>query len=177
MARLQNGTVVQGGVSIGRQRTDSCFVVDSPQELLNCSVTPPFQPNVKLLGAYPLPWWGLQVSATFQSLPGPQMLANYVVTSAQAAPTLGRNLSLATATVPLIAPGTMYDERLYQLDFRFAKSVRFGGGRRIQGVIDVYNALNGNSVLALNNTYGASWQRPTQVLQARLVKFGVQMDF
>lgn len=177
MARLQSGSVVQGGVSVGRQRTDTCFVVDSPQELLNCSVTPPFQPNVKLLGAYPLPWWGLQVSATFQSLPGPQMLANYVVTSAQAAPTLDRNLSLASATVPLIAPGTMYDERLYQLDFRFAKSVRFGGGRRIQGVIDVYNALNGNTVLALNNTYGGSWQRPTQVLQARLVKFGVQMDF
>ena len=104
MARLRDGIVVQGGVSIGRERTDNCFVVDSPQEMLNCEVDPPFQPNVKLLGVYPLPWWGLQTSATFQSLPGPQVLANYVIGNAQAAPTLGRNLSTSTATVPPIGP-------------------------------------------------------------------------
>ena len=176
MARLRDGIVVQGGVSIGRERTDNCFIVDSPQELLNCEVNPPFQPNVKMLGVYPLPWWGLQTSATFQSLPGPQILANYVISNAQAAPTLGRNLSTSTATVPLVAPGTEFDERLYQLDLRFAKTGRLGGVR-MQGMVDIYNVLNGNAVLAINTSYGASWLRPTQVLQARLVKFGVQLDF
>ena len=39
--------------------------------LLYCDVKPPFQPNVKLLGVYPLPWGGVQLAATFQSLPGP----------------------------------------------------------------------------------------------------------
>ena len=175
-ARLQNGVVLQGGVSVGRERINTCAVVDSPQEQLFCDVSPPFQPNVKLLGAYPLPW-DMQVSATFQSLPGPQILANYVVTSALAAPSLGRNLSVGSATIPLIEPGTVYDDRLYQLDFRFAKGVTFGGGRRVQGIIDIYNAFNGAAVLGLNTTYGGAWLRPTQVLQARLVKFGVAIDF
>ena len=176
MARMLDGIILQGGVSIGRERIDNCSIVDSPQEMLHCAVNPPFQPNVKLLGVYPLPFWGLHTSATFQGLPGPQVLANYVVTNEQALPTLGRNLSASTATIPLIAPGTMYDERLYQLDLRFAKTIRFGE-RRIQGIVDIYNALNGNAVLALNNSFGPSWQRPTQVLQARLFKFGVQVDF
>ena len=29
---------------------------------------PPFQPNAKFLGVFPLPWWGLQASATMQSV-------------------------------------------------------------------------------------------------------------
>jgi hypothetical protein len=43
--------------------------------------------------------------------------------------------------------------------------------------VDLYNSLNANPVLALNNTYGSQWQRPTQILQGRLLKLGVQIDF
>ena len=46
---------------------------------------PPFQTQVKLLAVYPLPWGGIQTSAAFQSLPGPQIAANYVATTAEAA--------------------------------------------------------------------------------------------
>ena len=69
--RLPGGAVLQGGTSTGRVTTNNCFVVDSPQQTLNCDVTPPFQTQVKLLGVYPWPWWGIQTSATIQSLPGP----------------------------------------------------------------------------------------------------------
>ena len=128
----------------------------------------------------PLPWWGLQTSATFQSLPGPQVTASYVATSTQIAPSLGRPLASGpngTATIPLIAPGTMYGDRLNQLDFRAAKSLALGQGRRLQAIVDLYNALNASPVLAHNNAFGAAWQRPTQILHGRLLKFGVQMDF
>jgi hypothetical protein len=37
--------------------------------------------------------------------------------------------------------------------------------------------FNGAAVITQNNTYGSAWLRPTQILQARLVKFGVQLDF
>ena len=140
-----------------------------------CDVRPPFQPNVKFLVVYPLPWCGIQTAATFQSLPGPQIAATYSVTNAHIAPSLGRDLSAGNATVDLIAPGTMYGERLNQVDFRLSKIFRFSRGR-IQGNVDLYNLFNADPVLALNNTYGTAWQRPLQILQGRLLKFSVQLD-
>jgi hypothetical protein len=49
----------------------------------------------------------------------------------------------------------------------------------------LYNALNENSILVLSNNYGATvgattgsqWLVPAAILPARLVKFGVQMNF
>jgi hypothetical protein len=192
-ARLPKGIVLSGGPSIGRVETNYCFAVDSPQGtgtppaqgatsaagFLYCDVKPPFQPNVKLIGVYPLPWWDVQLAATFQSLPGPQITASRTYTNAEILPSLGRNLATGaagTASVPLIQPGTMYDERLYQLDFRASKMFRIAS-RRLQANVDVYNAGNSSAILGINTTYGSNWLRPTSILQGRLVKFGVQFDF
>jgi hypothetical protein len=174
--RLPRGIVLQGGTSTGRVATNNCFIVDSPQQLLNCDVTPPFQTQVKILGVYPLPWWGLQTSATYQSLPGPEITAGRSYSSAEVFSSLGRNLTAGTATVPLIKPGTMYAGRLNQVDFRASKSFALQR-RRIQANLDLYNLFNASPVLALNTTYGTAWQRPLQILQGRLLKFGVQLDF
>jgi len=161
--------------------TDNCFVVDSPQNLLNCNVTPPYQTQVKFFVVYPVPWWGIQASATFQSLPGPQITATYTATNAEIAPSLGRNLASGAAgtvtMIPFVAPGTLFGEQLNQVDFRGSKTFTLPGGRRVQALIDLYNLFNANPVLALNNTYGSQWQRPTQILQGRLLKFGFQLDF
>jgi hypothetical protein len=192
-ARLQQGVVVAGGLSMGRVETNYCFVTSSPQGtglpptqgavtaagLLYCDVKPPFQPNVKLLGVYPLPWGGVTFAATFQSIAGPMITAASTYTNAQIAPSLGRNLATGVngiATVQLIQPGTMYDERLYQLDLRGSKIFRFGR-TRVQANVDLYNAGNASSILTINTTYGSSWQRPTSILQGRLLKFGAQLDF
>jgi len=175
--RLPAGAVLQGGTSTGRVATNNCFIVDSPQQLLNCEVTPPFQTQVKLLGVYPWPWWGIQTSATFQSLPGPEITAARSYSSAEVFSSLGRNLTSGNATVPLIAPGTMYGDRLSQIDFRVSKLVSIGTGRRLQANVDLYNLFNASPVLALNTTFGNAWQRPLQILQGRLLKFGVQLDF
>lgn len=175
-ARLPRGVVASGGASVGRVATNNCFVVDSPQAMLNCDTTPPFQPNVKGLAIYPLPWWGLQTSATFQSVPGPQILATRSYSRAEVFSSLGRNLTSATANVPLIKPGTVYAERLYQVDFRVSKSIKIPRGR-VQANVDLYNAFNASSILAITNTYGPLWLRPTQILQGRLLKFGGQIDF
>ena len=201
-ARLQNGSFVSGGLNVGRELVDNCDVVgkvDAPAGPINpgsaillnpsgvgspsalfCRVAPSFfQPQLKFQGAYPLPWWGLQTSATFQSIPGPLITASWVVPNALIAPSLGRNLSAGvngTATVPLIEPGTMYGERLNQVDVRIAKTVRIGR-TRIQGLFDLYNVFNASPVTALNTRYGPSWQQPLLILQGRLLKFGVQANF
>src|SRR5205823_3167328 len=70
--------------------------------------------QVKLQGAYPLPWWGVILSGTFKHLPGIAQTANLVLGNAQIAPALGRNLSAcpaagtctATVTHALIPFGT-----------------------------------------------------------------------
>ena len=45
------------------------------------------------MGSYTIPRVDLQVSGNFQSLAGPQILANYTATNALISPSLGRNLS------------------------------------------------------------------------------------
>src|SRR5688572_21288297 len=179
-ARLPQGIVLQGGTSTGRTMTENCFVVDSPESLRNCKVTPPFQTQIKLLAVYPLPWGGIQTSAAFQSLPGPMISASRVYTNAEVAPSLGRNLGSGangTVSVQLIDPGTMYGDRLNQLDFRLSKLFRLPGNRRVQANMDLFNMFNVSAVLAQNNNYGGSWLRPTNIIQGRLVKFGGQIDF
>jgi hypothetical protein len=200
-ARLPKGVVVQGGLSAGRERTNNCYAMNdltlvsfntgtnftagTPRLSEYCDVRPPFQPNVKALAVYPLPWWGLQTSATYQSLPGPQILANATIRNADIVPSLGRSLSAcpatgacnATVAVSLIPPGTLFGDRLHQVDFRVSKAFKLAQGRRVQGMVDIYNLLNGSAVITQNNSFGSAWLRPTQILQARLVKFGFQLDF
>jgi len=150
----------------------------SPSPLF-CHVDPPFQTQVKLLGSVPLPW-AIAASAAFQNVPGPQITAGYVATNAQIAPSLGRNLAAganATATLQLIAPGTLYGDRLNQLDARLSRTFKFGTNRSIQALFDFYNLLNVGPVLVLNNTFGAAWQTPTAILSGRLLKLGVHVNF
>ena len=142
---------------------------------LYCHVSPPFQADVKALATYPLPWFGLNASATLQNRPGPQILARYTVTSAQVQ-NLGRPLGVGTAATQLIAPGTTYGDRVTQVDVRFGKSFRVQRSR-IQASVDLFNVLNSSAILGLNTTYGTSWLSPTQILQGRLIKIGAQVDF
>ena len=89
---------------------------------------------------------------------------------------LGRALGVGTAAAQLIAPGTMYGDRVTQVDVRFGKSFRVQRSR-IQASVDLFNVLNSSAILGLNTTYGTSWLSPTQILQGRLIKIGAQVDF
>jgi hypothetical protein len=181
-ARFGEGGLFQGGLATGRTVSDNCAVVDSPQAARAgyCRQVLPFkgQTQVKLAAVYPLPY-GLQFSGTYQNLAGTPIAADLVYTNAQVAPSLGRNLAAGaagTVTVPLLPANQLFEQRLSQLDIRFTKIIRLGGAR-IQGMFDVYNALNANSVLAVNNTYGSTWLRPTTIMGGRLLKFGGQLDW
>jgi hypothetical protein len=187
-ARIGNGGLLQGGVSTGRTVTDNCEIVrNNPQIALNvsggnasrtsdnfCHVVRPWssQTQLKIAANYPLPWWGLGVSGTYQNLPGVPQAANLTVTGAQT--TLGR-LNAATA-VALMTPFSSFEDRLNQTDVRFTKTFRVAEAR-IKGQFDIYNLFNAATVLGVNNTYGANWLRPTAILPARVFKFGAQIDF
>ncbi len=195
-ARPRPGILLRGGTSTGRRVTDNCEIIAKLPEssvvtsgtrglsvsrlvpsITYCRVVEPFLTQVKFLGSYTIPRVDVQVSGTFQSLPGPQLAANYTAPNAEVAPSLGRNLAggARNVTVNLVAPGTMYGERLNQFDLRVAKILRFGGVRTSVGV-DLYNALNSNAVEAENSAF-AVWRQPTRVQLARFVKLNVQIDF
>ena len=179
-ARMQSGLVVQGGVSTGRTSTDDCEVRanngGNPSPLY-CHVDTKFLTHVKLLGAYTLPKWDVNLAATMQSTPGNQITANFTASNALIAPSLGRNLSGGSSnrTVNLVSPGTLYNDRINQLDFRVGKILRFGS-RRAAINLDIYNALNSSATMNQNNNY-AVWQTPQRILEGRLLKVSGQLDF
>ena len=188
-ARLPRGAFVAGGLSTGSQLDDTCFIVDQPLGPATpagqvassnfCRVGSPFwRPQIKLNGSYPLKW-DTQISAVWQTLPGIPISASYVATRAEVAPTLGRNLSGNVANVILdnvVAPQTLFEGGINQLDLRLTKSMRVRGVR-VQGMLDLYNAFNASSILAINTRYGSSWLTPTQILSARMLKLGAKLEF
>jgi hypothetical protein len=192
-ARLRNRAFLSGGMSLGRERTNTCyaienrsltFVATSPRTNAFCDVHPPMKPNLKFQGVYPWPWWGVQTAATFQSLAGPQLLAQQETTNAEILPSLGRNLAAcgtapvcnATVLLDLLPQATRYGDRIYQVDIRLTKAISVGR-TVIRPMVSVYNLLNANPVLSYNNRYGPSWPSPTAVLTARFADVGVQVDF
>ena len=177
--RFPNGIQVGGGVDTGRSLQDQCFVVDSPQQLLNCEVIKSWsaQTQFKLFGSVPLPA-DVVVSATYQDLSGPAFNADFAVSSSVIEQSLGRPLAggRTTATVPLVAPETLYEERTRRLDIRASK-ILYAGQFRFQINFDAYNALNKSAVQAVNSTYGSAWQRPSTIIDPRLFQIGGQIDF
>ena len=73
---------MQGGTSTGRRVIDSCnLIIDDPSRR-NCAVRYPFQTDIRGLASYTLPRIDVQVAATWQSRPGPELVANWVVPNA-----------------------------------------------------------------------------------------------
>ena len=44
-------------------------------------------------------------------------------------------------------------------------------------MLDIYNLFNVGTILLVNNNYGPTWLLPAEVVPARFVKLGVQLDF
>jgi hypothetical protein len=175
--RLPNGLLVTGGVSFGRVRFDDCFVVDSPDQRFCDSAADKFStPRIKFIAVYPLPWQDLQLSLTGQSVTGAPITAAWSAPNSEIEPSLGRPHNSGRATVQLIEPGTEFDSRVNQFDIRISKRFIVGGAR-IQGMFDIYNAFNADAILSLNTRFGSQWLRPTAVLNGRLLKVGMQLDF
>jgi hypothetical protein len=198
-ARPRADVVLQGGVSTGKSMLDVCSVVSKIPEMavpivnatttLTAALGAPycrqetgFLTQVKFLGSYTLPKVDVQVSGSFQSIPGPLISANQVIPNAVVKQSLGRDLAAnaPNVTVNLVSPGSLYGDRLTQLDMRFAKLFKFNGLRTAVN-LDLYNTFNSNAALAESPTYvnasPTGWRVPTTIVTARFAKISVQLDF
>ena len=201
--RAWRGLTVAGGLSTGQTVADNCAVRNRLPELSTASVgTSAFGAGlsgaavdrgnpycrvafgiltqIRGYSTYMVPGIDILVSAVVQSKPGPMLAANYAAPNAIVAPRLGRNLSAdaASMTVNLVKPGTMYGDRINQVDVRVART--FGTGRvRTTLGIDVFNVFNSAAVLSYNNTFvpGGQWLQPIAILTPRFLKLTGQIDF
>jgi hypothetical protein len=161
-------------------------VVDSPQQLVNCHQVTGFEGNTqyKAFGSYTLPR-DVIVSLVFQNIAGPPITATYAVANDQIAPSLGRNLAAcgtrspctSTVNVPLVTPGTMFDDRMERLDLRLAKRIRLTSRVAFQGNFNIYNVFNASAVNALNTTFGPRWLEPSRVEDGRLLQFSASVSY
>ena len=210
-ARLQNGLTVQGGTSTGRRLSDGCDVRanlpelgSGPTGLTNSSVTAsvnalgggpyalsvsnpycriaePYRTDFRGLASYLVPKVDVQLAATWASIPGDSLRADYTLTPADRAAVeaqLGRPFTGAFNTVNLVAPATLWGERQNNVDLRIGKLLRFGTTRTLVAV-DIFNLLNADTVTLYNFGFvpNGSWLTPTAITPARYAKFAVQIDF
>ncbi len=192
-ARLKQGVLLQGGVSTGKNVTDNCNVLAAAPSAVAAGLTPSTSPvtipychvetawmgqtQIKMLGTYQVPKIDVTLAGTLQSVPGPQLSANYVATNAQVQPSLGRPLSAGAAnvTVNLVAPGTMYGDRENELDFRLTKTLKFKLLRvNVNG--DIYNLFNVSPIIQYNTAF-AAWLTPQRIMDGRLYKLSAQINF
>jgi hypothetical protein len=192
-----SGFTVQGGTSTGQNVADACDVRANLPELnvgigaglvgSTVSTTSPYchvaygwLTQLRGLGTYSIPKIDAQVSAVFQSKPGQLLAANYAMPASQVAQFLGRLPSgnVTNVTINLIEPGSLYGDRINQLDFRFAKNFSFGGKRAMVS-LDLYNVLNANPVLTYNNSFtpGGPWLQPNSILTGRLARISAEWMF
>ena len=183
--------MLQGGFNTGISNNDYCDVrqaipewtVVFAQNPTNpwCDTTTGWVTRATALGSYTIPKIDVQVAGTLRSDQGAPLAANWTAPNAA---TVGLNRPFAgigaqTITVNLIEPGTLYGDRVTQIDMRFAKILRFGRTRTTVG-FDVYNIVNSAAILTYNQTFVTTtdtWLRPNSVLQPRFVKLSAQIDF
>jgi len=200
-ARTAVGLTFQGGLSTGSGHQDRCAVTAALPELLgsqqvsSCKVDEVWLSSFRGLLSYTVPKVDVLVSGILRSQAnaqpttnnsrvasnGASLAANYTITTAQFQAATGVPLpgNAATTTVDLTLPGQIYGDRINSIDMRFAKILRFGSTRTNVG-IDLYNLLNANTGTSYNQNFGtdgATWLRPTGILNPRFVRFNVTVDF
>jgi hypothetical protein len=196
-ARYGKGGLLTGGVSTGETVYDNCAISinypnvntsTAPSDFCHYSTSWSAQTQYKVGVSYPLPWYNLQTSLTYQNLPGLIFNTTYVASNAEISQSLGRNLgSCGTAptctttvslTNALYSPNSEQESRFNQLDLRFTK-IFTSGQKRLKGNFDIYNIFNTATILSEGVTYSPTntYLRPQSILGARMFKFGVDIDF
>jgi hypothetical protein len=86
-------------------------------------------------------------------------------------------LTSASLTLPLVAPGTEFLPRVRQLDLSFAKSFTVRDRTRLQAQFDLFNVFNVNTTAAVRSTLyaTAAYNLPASILQGRMIRLGAQL--
>jgi Carboxypeptidase regulatory-like domain len=181
--RTPFGLSVLAGSSTTQTVSDSCQIRAAVPESapLNpyCHVSTGARTQFRGLATYTIPRVDVQVGAVYLNKPGPEIVANASLLVLKVFDfTRGQFTSVV---VNLVEPGTLYGDRIRQLDLRAAKILRLGRVQAVVG-IDLYNALNSSDVLTYSDQYSSSSPlgrpvMPTSILSPRLARISADVSF
>jgi hypothetical protein len=82
----------------------------------------------------------------------------------------------ASISVPLVAPETEFTPRINQFDFAFSKNFTFGK-TSVLPKLDIFNALNSDDYTNVSTLQyaAAAYNRPSVILQGRIIRIGVDL--
>jgi hypothetical protein len=85
---------------------------------------------------------------------------------------------VANVQVPLVAPETEFTPRINQVDLSFSKRAVFGAFN-VTPKIDFFNLLNSDDYSSVSTVqYGAAaYNRPSVILQGRIIRIGVDVNW
>ena len=148
-----------------------------------CHQTTDFLTQLKFFGSYTVPTRRRRTSAA-PSRAFPVRSWRRIRSSPLPAvqPSLGRDLigGAANVTVNLVPPGTLFGDRLNQLDIRVAKLLKTGRHADVaepRPLQPVQRQHGAGGELDVFECHGDRWRVPTTIVTARFAKISVQFDF
>ncbi|HEV8253189.1 MAG TPA: TonB-dependent receptor [Vicinamibacteria bacterium] len=122
--------------------------------------------NYKLLGRYEFPWQ-IAVAGSYKLQSG----FNWARTVSVPFPNAGSETIFAEPVNSNRAPN------VHIIDFRAEKAVKIGRFGRVTGMLDVFNALNADTITNFRVTSGTRYKELIALLDPRIVRFGVRYEF
>lgn len=169
--RLANRWQLLAGYTLGRHRgylvegiaTD----VNNPNNLINIRNRVHGQDRthiVKVNGTYILPM-DILFSANYRYYTGQPLTRTFQV-----------RLNQGFVNIPLEPRGTFRYPNVSILDLRFSKLFKVNNWS-VEGMVDLFNALNAGTVTSQVTTLGVSYGRPSRLLSPRIVGVGARFKF
>jgi hypothetical protein len=125
--------------------------------------------EAKVSGAYLLPA-GITAAANYQNISGTAFArqVNFITGGTSTVPSLLANVD------PI---GSYRNPAQNLLDLRIEKAFRFSAGHRLVVRLNIYNSLNANTTLTVQQQSGAAFLQPTSILPPRLFELGATYAF
>jgi len=120
---------------------------------------------VRISGNYQLPW-GLMYGSSFTAQSG-----DYFVREAQIRDALNQTITIRVES----QAGRYGWVKLW--DNRISKRFSLPRNQSIEGMIDLFNSLNDNTVTSQTNRNGSTYLRPTEIIAPRVFRLGVRYKF
>jgi len=137
----------------------------TPNELLNRFDAPLWSQAIKLNGQYELPY-GIRWAGTSSSQTGAWYNRTAQITTAD-------NTTITFNVEPRVG---RYDW-VSLWDNRVSKVFKITERQSVEGIFDVFNTLNSNTITGWSNASGATYHRPSSILPPRIIRLGAKYRF